>query len=201
MCTLISRCSAIVAAFFTLLHGALAGTDIWFNPLVQSAAVAPPNHVNELNSPWQTPPGLSQVNLLSMQEVEADADQSIVRVPAGRSSSMIDMIAYDNTGNYLFLPHETPFGAGVSRHDIRSRITEVLFQGDQNGANGDWSNDYGAFDPCRFTPNETLFLGEEWTAEGRIIEVMNPFADPADIQIPRIAKVIANVCTRGNKLQ
>lgn len=38
---------------------AWAGTDPFFNPLTQSTAVASPDHVNELNSPWQTPAGLS----------------------------------------------------------------------------------------------------------------------------------------------
>ena len=186
----------VVAAFISCLQVAIAGTDIWFNPLTQSAAVASPNHVNELNSPWQAPAGISQVNLLSLQEVEAEADQSILRVPAGRSSSMFDMVAYDHTGDFLFIPHETPFGAGVSRHDIVNRVTEILFQGDQGGVDGNWANDYGAFDPCRFTPNGTLFLGEEWTAEGRIIEVLNPYEAPSDIQIRELDS-IANVAHEG----
>ncbi|WP_089940835.1 alkaline phosphatase PhoX [Candidatus Entotheonella palauensis] len=133
-----------------------------------------------------------------MQEIEADASQSIIRVPSGNASSMFDMIAYDDTGRFLFIPHETPFGAGVSRHDIANRTTVVLFQGDRGGALDPpvWANDYGAFDPARYTPAGTLFLGEEWTAEGRIIEVMNPMAAPADIQI-RELQSIANVAHEG----
>lgn len=34
-----------------------AGTEPYFQPLTQSSAVATPNHINELNSPWQTPAG------------------------------------------------------------------------------------------------------------------------------------------------
>ena len=71
--------SCFVVAVISCLQAAVAGTDIWFNPLTQSAAVASPNHVNELNSPWQAPAGISQVNLLSLQEVETKADQSILR--------------------------------------------------------------------------------------------------------------------------
>jgi hypothetical protein len=107
----------------------ISATDIFFNPLTQSAAVASPNHINELNSPWQVPAGLTQANLLSLQEVEADVNQSVVRVlPADTpaQASMFDMIAYDPTGNFLFIPHETPFGAGVSRHDIANRTTAIL---------------------------------------------------------------------------
>src|SRR5690606_25519033 len=77
-------------------QAALAGTDVFFNPLTQSAAVAPPNHVNELTQPWVAPAGISQRNLMSMDEVEADVTQSVVRVDTGDTSqSMFDMIAYD----------------------------------------------------------------------------------------------------------
>lgn len=188
----------VVMAALAYGQAAVAGTDVFFNPLTQSAAVASPNHINELSSPWQVPAGLTQENLLSLQEIEADATQSIIRVPAARSSSMFDMIAYDPTGNFLFIPHETPFGAGVSRHDIANRMTVVLFQGNLGGMMEPpvWANDFGAFDPSRFTPNGTLFLGEKWTAEGRIMEVMNPMAAPADIQV-RELESIANVAHEG----
>jgi hypothetical protein len=178
---------------------AQAGSDIWFTPLTQSAPVVAPNALPELLAPWVTPAGITQVNLLSLREVEDQVlspSQSIVRVPAGTSSSMIDMIAYDDTGEFLFLPHETPFGAGVSRHDIKTRETQILFQGDQKGALGDWTNDFGAFDPCRYTPNGTLFLAEEWAGQGRVIEVLNPFAAPHDIQ-KRELNSIPNVAHEG----
>lgn len=178
-------------------QAAVAGTDVFFNPLTQSAAVAPPNHVNELTQPWVTPAGISQRNLMSMDEVEADVTQSVVRVDTGdNSQSMFDMIAYDPSGKYLFIPHETPIGAGVTRYDLETDTSVILFSGDLNGAQGDWSNDYGAFDPARFTPNGTVWLGEEWSGEGRIIEVMNPFADPADIEIRELHS-IANVSHEG----
>mgnify|MGYP001815987927 CR=1 FL=1 len=112
-----------------------AGTDPYFNPLTQSSAVASPNHINELNSPWQVPAGMTQVNLFSMSSVEADADQSVQRARnAGNVASMFDMIAYDPSGNYLFIPHETPWGAGVSRFNIPAGINEVLFVGDQEAS-------------------------------------------------------------------
>ncbi|HEY0945393.1 MAG TPA: alkaline phosphatase PhoX [Opitutaceae bacterium] len=175
------------------------GSGIWFTPLTESAPVVAPNDLAELAAPWATPEGILQTNLLSLREVEDQVlspMQSIVRVPAGSQGSMIDMIAYDPSGEFLFLPHETPFGAGVSRHDIQARVTEVLFQGDQKGQAGDWSHDYGAFDPCRFTPNDTLFLAEEWAGQGRVIEVLNPFAEPADIQVRELDS-IANVAHEG----
>ena len=94
---------------------AVAGTQPFFNPLTQSTAVAVPQHINELNSPWQTPAGITQVNLTSMAEIEADIDQSVVRAPGlGTGASMWDMVAYDPTGKFIFIPHETAYGAGVS---------------------------------------------------------------------------------------
>lgn len=184
------------AIAIALSQSASAGTDLFFNPLTQSSAVASPNHINELNSPWQVPAGISQKNLLSLSKIEADANQSIVRVPAGTSSSMLDMSAFNPTGRFLFLPHETPFGAGLTRYDIKNNVSQILFAGDQKGAAGDWTNDYGAFDPARFTPNKTVIVAEEWAGQGRVIEVLNPFADPAKIKIRELDS-IANVSHEG----
>lgn len=192
----LNKKTAVCAVALALSPNAFAGSDIYFFPLTQSSAVASPNHVNELNNPWQVPAGISQNNLTSMAEIEADISQSTVRVPAGRSSSMWDMVAYDPTGEYIFIPHETPIGAGVSRYSVHDDKSTVLFSGDQNGANGDWSNDFAAFDPARFTPNGTLFAAEEWSGEGRVIEVMNPFDDPLDIEIRELDS-IANVAHEG----
>ena len=195
---------AATAAPFQLAQA--GGSDTWFTPLTESAPVTVPNSPEELGAPWVTPAGILQYNLLSMREVEdaiLSPGQSIIRVPAGRSSSMFDMIAYDDTGMFLFIPHETPFGAGVSRFDLITQTNEILFEGDSGGANGDWSKDYGAFDPCRFTPNGTLFLGEEWTGEGRLIEVLDPWADVSGgaltIDDPEVIELdsIANVAHEG----
>ena len=166
-----------------LTQVACAGTDLFFNPLTQSAAVAQvPNHVNELNNPWQVPAGVSQVNLTSLHEIEADATQSSVRVPGlGTNASMTDMSAFDPTGRFIFLPHETQCGAGVSRYDMETDKTINLFHGDQAGCNPtqDWSKDYGALDPATWSPANTLLVAEEWSGEGRVFEIMNPMADVA----------------------
>lgn len=178
---------------------AVAGTEPYFNPLTQSSAVASPNHLNELNSPWQAPAGVAQTNLLNLSDVEADVTQSIQRVPAGNVSSMFDMIAISPDSKYLFIPHETPFGAGVTRYNRMTNRSELLFAGDQdaaafpecdadaleprdpsNGACPAWDFDYGAFDPARWTPNGTIILGEEWTALGRVVEIMDPLGDAPD---------------------
>ncbi len=160
---------------------ASAGTDVFFNPLTQSTAVAQiPNHINELNSPWQVPAGVSYKNLTSLHEIEADASQSTIRVPGlGSGASMTDMNAFDPSGRYIFMPHETRFGAGVTRYDMMTDRAVNLFKGDMNGAHGDWSGDFGALDPATWSPTNTLLVAEEWSGQGRMFEVMNPMADVA----------------------
>ena len=131
----------------TLAQASLAGTDVFFTPLTASAPVQPANSLAETEAPWVVPEGLASRNRTSLREVEADIAQSIVRVPGlGSGASMIDMIAYDPSGKFLFLPHETNFGAGVSRYDIENDTSVVLFRGDTKGAYGDWSHDWAAFD-------------------------------------------------------
>jgi len=178
---------------------AQAGTETWFTPLTESAPVVSPNDLEELAQPWVAPAGILQKNVLSLREVEdqiLSPGQSIIRVAAGRSSSMFDMLAYDPTGNFLFIPHETPFGAGVSRLNLYNCESQILFQGNGLGQSGNWAADYAAFDPARFTPNGTVIAGEEWSGEGRLIEIMNPYAEPNDIQIRELDS-IANVAHEG----
>ncbi len=169
---------------------AIAGTKPYFVPLTQSSAVASPNHINELNSPWQVPAGLRYRNLTSMQEIEADFNQSVQRVPGvGTATTMFDMLAFDPTGKYIFIPHETPVGAGVSRYSIEDDTNTLIFSGDQQGAGPDgsrstrddmWENDFGAFDPARWTPWGTVIAAEEWSGLGRVVEILNPMASPVD---------------------
>jgi hypothetical protein len=173
--------SIVTALLLAGMQTASAATDVFFNPLTQSAAVAQvPNHINELNSPWQVPAGVSYRNLTSLHEIEADAGQSSVRVSGlGTGASMTDMSAFDPTGRYIFLPHETQYGAGLTRYDTATDKAINLFHGDMNGSHGDWSADFGALDPATWTPINTLLVGEEWSGQGRIFEIMNPMADVA----------------------
>lgn len=173
----------------------LAGTEPYFTPLTGSAPVTLPNSAEEINEPWVVPAGITQWNLTSLNEVESQAQQSVVRVPGlGTGASMFDMIAFDDQGEFIFIPHETLVGAGVSRYDIANDETTVIFNGDLGGLEGDWSNDWGAFDPSTWTPKGTLLLAEEWSGTGRVMEVKKPLADPAkDIglselkHIPKVA--------------
>ncbi len=159
--------------------------------------MAAANGIEELNAPWVTPAGISQENLTSMSEIEADPAQSVNRVPgAGSRASMWDMSAFDATGRFVFVPHESPWGAGLSRYDRLKDENVLLWAGDNNGVKGDWSKDYAAFDPATFTPNCTVMVAEEWSGEGRLFETMNPFAAPGDVRV-RELESIANVAHEG----
>lgn len=187
----------VAGAVFSVNSVANAGSKPFFQPLTQSAPVVASNSEPELNSPWVVPVGMKQENLTSLSEVEADIAQSLIRVPGlGTNASMFDMVAFDPKAQFIFIPHETSFGAGVSRYSIEDDEAVTLFRGDLGGANGNWSKDYAAFDPATFTPNGTLMLGEEWAGEGRIMEVLNPYAAPADIKV-RELESIANVAHEG----
>jgi secreted PhoX family phosphatase len=142
------------------------------------------------------PAGFVQTNLTSMSEIEADVNQSVQRVPAGSSATMFDMLAFDPTGRFLFIPHETPFGAGLSRYDVAADSNELLFAGDQGGITGNWANDFAAFDPARWTPNRTVLVAEEWDGLGRVVEILNPLA-PVDKIRWRVLESFANTAHEG----
>ena len=176
---------------------AMAGTPPYFQPLTESAPVVEANSVEEMNAPWITPAGVAQDNLTSLNEVEGDHAQSVVRVPGlGSGASMFDMVSFDPSGRYLFVPHETQYGAGMSRYDLRKDEMVTLFAGDMGGAEDNWTNDYAAFDPSTYTPNGTVLLGEEWAGEGRIIEILNPHDAPNKIRHRELTS-IANVAHEG----
>ena len=81
------------------------------------------------------PAGVTVRNLTNLHEIEADSSQSTVRVPGlGSGASMTDMSAFDPTGRYIFLPHETQYGAGLTRYDTVADKATNLFHGDMNGS-------------------------------------------------------------------
>ncbi len=202
-----AKLSAVGAAAFVIsaaISGtANAGTAPYFIPLTKAEIVEPANSVDEQNQPWSMPFGMSQTNLTSMVEIEADINQSIVRngTERGNVASMWDMLAYDPTGRYVFIPHETVYGAGVSRYDSQTDTTEILFMGDGTGTQSGSTafaddTDFGAFDPVRWTPNGTIIAGEEWSGRGRLVEYCNPLdAAPAD---PTVTALTAGDCTDPN---
>lgn len=189
--------SSAVCLALAVVQTVVAGTDIFFVPLTESAAVTLPDSNEEIIAPWVVPAGVTQRTLTSMVEIEGDIRQSVLRTPgAGTSGSMWDMVSFDRSGKNIFIPHETPWGAGGSRYNIARDKNEVLFSGDSGGMVEDWSSDWGAFDPSTYTPNGTVFFAEEWTGEGRVIEVLNPLANVNNIRI-RELNTIPNVAHEG----
>jgi hypothetical protein len=49
---------------------AFAGTDVRFTPLTGSAPVGPPNSLGETASPFVTPEGIHQTNIVSLRVIE-----------------------------------------------------------------------------------------------------------------------------------
>jgi hypothetical protein len=87
-------------------------------------------------------------------------------------------------GYYLFSPYETG-QAGIQRTDLRTMQTTTIWQAPEPGS-------HRSFDASRWTPWGTYLTAEEsWSDpganppsdHGRLFEVTNPLADPADIEI------------------
>ncbi|MGE0486266.1 MAG: alkaline phosphatase PhoX [Gammaproteobacteria bacterium] len=86
-------------------------------------------------------------------------------------------------GRYLFTPYETG-QAGIQRTDLTTMQTTTIFAAPAPG-------DFIAFDASRWTPWGTYLTAEEsWSDPGqapspygRLFEVINPLAAPADIEI------------------
>lgn len=188
--------AAITAGIsLAMCQTSFAGTETYFVPLTESAPVTDADSVEENTAPWVVPPGVTFEPLTSMEEVEADPSQSVIRNEGlGNNESMWDMADFSPNGKYVFIPHETLYGAGVSRYHIPRDHMEILWQGDGLGAEDNWNGDYGAFDPSTVTPVGTLLLGEEWSGEGRLVEIRNPLVpNPANVRVrvlenfPRVA--------------
>ena len=92
-----------------------------------------------------------------------------------------------DAGRYLFTVFETN-QAGIQRTDLRTMITTTIWS---SPAAAPALNSHVAFDASRWTPWGSLLTAEEsWSDPagptsmyGRLFEVTNPLADPADIKI------------------
>ncbi|MEZ6131872.1 MAG: choice-of-anchor I family protein [Planctomycetaceae bacterium] len=145
-----------------------------FGPLTESAPIS--DATDEDTGSFVVPAGWTATKLTSLKDIEADATQSAVRVAAlGANGSMWDMSAFSPDGRFIFIPHETQYGAGVSRFDTTTGKTVRMFEGDSGGATGNWSNDFGALDPAIWNPyNGNLIVAEEWSGQGRLFEIADP---------------------------
>lgn len=176
-----------------------ATAQLPFVPITGSTVV-PAGSPTESTGPWTLPVGYTQTKLTSLKQIESDPSQSTIRVPGlGSTATMWDMSAFSKDGRYIFIPHETQYGAGVSRYDTTTGATVRMFGGDTQGSVGNWASDYGALDPAVIMPNGNLLVAEEWSGLGRIFEVKNPtrsltgpdaFQAGVDfVQLPKIPSV------------
>ncbi|MBK6854235.1 MAG: DUF839 domain-containing protein [Burkholderiales bacterium] len=102
-----------------------------------------------------------------------------------------------DTGRYLFTVYETD-RAGIQRTDLRTMLTTTIWA---SPAAAPALDSHVAFDASRWTPWGSFLTAEEsWndagqpvSIYGRLFEVTNPLADPADIRmvhrdiIPRVS--------------
>lgn len=179
--SLASAAIAAVLAGFSVAATAVPATAP-FDPLTSPATAA---ETDEATAPFKLP------NLWNQTKVVDVADMDVKfggNYPT--TFRMWDMIEFSPTGKLLYIPHEVQQGAGVTRYNMVSGVAKILIQGNNTGifesdpAQWDASNDdFGAFDPAVFTPNRTLVVGEEWSGNGRMFEMMNPYVlNPADAQ-------------------
>ncbi len=115
-----------------------------------------------------------------------------------------DMITENLTGpdagRYLFTPYETG-SAGVMRVDLKTGTTAAL-------KDSSFAGQYVAFDASKWTPWGTYLTAEEsWgsgSSYGRLFEITNPLADPAEINmvqrniIPRVSHEGLEFDSAGN---
>jgi sugar lactone lactonase YvrE len=138
--------------------------------------------VGEATLPEAAPYRLSSPKFSQMTIVKRDVS----------GAERFDTCSYDmhtanetgpDAGRYLFTVYETG-QSGIQRTDLRTMITTTIWAAPAYGS-------HVAFDASRWTPWGSLLTAEEsWSDPGatvsrygRLFEVTNPLADPADIQL------------------
>lgn len=146
-------------------------------------------------------PNFSQANIV----FRGDAGNELPGQPPRFDSGNYDMHTANETGpdagRYLFTVFETD-QPGVQRTDLRTMISTTIWQSPGKDPGPTVAGDfYRSFDASRWTPWGSLLTAEEsWSdpgattsKHGRLFEVTNPLADPADIDfvhrdiLPRVS--------------
>lgn len=149
-------------------------------PLPASAA---PGSTNALEStaPFLAPLRVEQTLITNRRTLEG------LGLPP--SFGLWDMITFDATSRYIYVPSEVGSACGVFRYDTQTGQPTTLMRGNGTGIRSanpsTWnpSNDeFSRFDPCSLTPWGSILLGEETTG-GRLFEVMNPDAPAGSFDV------------------
>lgn len=138
--------------------------------------------VGEATLPEAAPYKLSSPYISQMTIVARDPSQAN-RFDSGNYDMHTLNENGPDAGRFLFTPFETSQG-GIQRTDLRTMVTTTIWHAANPG-------DAVAMDASRWTPWGSFLTGEEsWSDPGaatskygRLFEVTNPLADPADIEI------------------
>ena len=136
--------------------------------------------------PEAAPYKLSSPNFSQMTLVARDVTQA-KRFDTGSYDMHTANETGPDAGRYLFTVFETD-QAGIQRTDLRTMTTPTIWS---SPAKAPASNSHVAFDASRWTPWGTFLTAEEsWSDPagptskyGRLFEVTNPLAAPADIKL------------------
>lgn len=164
----------------------LAGTSAFADGTAFSHFKPMTGDVGEATLPEAAPYRLSAPNFSQMAIVTRDPSQAS-RFDSGNYDMHTANETGPEAGRYLFTVFETG-QAGIQRTDLRTMITTTLWASPSPAPALD---SHVAFDACRWTPWGTLLTAEEsWSDPGqtpsiygRLFEVTNPLADPADVNV------------------
>ncbi|MEZ6194365.1 MAG: DUF839 domain-containing protein [Planctomycetota bacterium] len=152
-------------------------------PLTGSAAPTP------ANAPFIVPAGVRQ-------DLITDRDTlNLQGLPS--TFSNWDMVTFDSSSRYVFIPAEVGSGAGLFRYDTQTQTFVNLMVGNASGVRSadpmTWdanNDDFGRLDPATLTPWNSVITGEETTG-GRLFEVTNPLAASGSINVVWRSKIPA----------
>lgn len=156
-----------------------------------SPNAAVPGSTNSLegSSPFLVPTRMTQALVTDRNTLTSQG------LPA--TFGLWDMVAFDPTSRFLFIPSEVGSACGVFRYDTQSGAAVTYMVGNGTGVRSadplTWdpdSDDFSRFDPCTWTPAGTILVGEETTG-GRMFEVLNPLSANGPFQIRWLSKIPA----------
>ena len=166
---------------FTLLSLAAAASSLAAQNTYPLPASATSTTATENTAPFVIPMRMTQSLVTNRTTLMAQ----------GLHASMIswDMVAFDSTSRFLFVPCENfAAGGGVFRYDTQTGTVATIWRGDEGGRNPDpatfnpATDDTAANDPCTWTPWGTIIFGEEATG-GRFFECTNPLSPTGPFNI------------------
>lgn len=144
----------------------------------------PLNAPAALDNSWDVAPGWQATKLIDRNTMESYYGTGAGAQPGGEFQDTFgnwDMLDVSADGRHIYLPYEVRTGAGVTRYDRFTGESVTLMGGNATGVfetnPASWSadnDDFGAFDPAVLTPSGSLVVGEEWSGNGRLFEVLNP---------------------------